>query len=65
MPRIQTTPTVKFALILLRLYLLVMLALIVLGFWRHRNDLRQIVYPTSSQVAASAPSTQSARTLER
>ena len=34
MPRIKTTKTVKFALIFLRVYLLVMLALILVKFLR-------------------------------
>jgi hypothetical protein len=34
MPRIKTTPTVKFALWALRIYLLVLLSLIVLKFTR-------------------------------
>ena len=34
MPRIQTTRTVKIALIVLRIYLIIMLGLILFKFWK-------------------------------
>jgi hypothetical protein len=65
MPRIQTTRTVRFALILLRVYLIVMLVLIVVGFIRNRSSLRRLVYPSpnparAAVAASSAPASQAA-----
>lgn len=51
MPRIQTTGTVRFALILLRVYLVLMLVLILVGFARNRSSLLSLTH------SAAAPST--------
>ncbi|HEX2973086.1 MAG TPA: hypothetical protein VHP11_12180 [Tepidisphaeraceae bacterium] len=62
MPRIETTRTVKIALMVLRVYLIAMLALILVGFWRHRNNLRSVIYPTASQAAVTTAQPASATT---
>ncbi len=54
MPRVQTTRTVRFALILLRVYLIVMLVLIVVGFIRNRSSLRHLVHPSAGPETAAA-----------
>lgn len=53
MPRIETTRTVKVALMVLRIYLVAMLALILVGFWRHRTGLRGMVYPAVPQATVT------------
>jgi hypothetical protein len=53
MPRIQTTGTVRFALMLLRVYLILMLVLILVYFVRNRSGLLGTRHPTVGSVAIS------------
>jgi hypothetical protein len=59
MPRIQKTLTVRIALLALRIYLVLILVLIVLGFIRNEASLRNLVYPTAdtATTAAAMPDT--------
>jgi uncharacterized membrane protein len=54
MPRIQTTRTVKFALMLLRAYLILMLVLILVYFVRNRSGLLGTRHPTPGATTAPA-----------
>jgi hypothetical protein len=64
MPRIQTTGTVRFALMLLRVYLILMLVLILVYFVRNRSGLlgthRPAVgsgpSPAGTSISATMPS---------
>jgi hypothetical protein len=56
MPRIQTTRTVRFALMLLRTYLILMLVLILVYFVRSRSGLLGTRHPTVGSVASHAGS---------
>ena len=60
MPRIQTTRTVKFALIVLRVYLIVMLGLILVYFVRNRSILLGTRHPATGAATAPAITTPSA-----
>ena len=55
MPRVQTTRTVRVALVLLRAYLILMLVLILVGFIRNRSSLGRPTHPSVG--AAAAPMT--------
>lgn len=46
MPRVQTTRTVRVALVLLRAYLILMLVLILIGFIRNRSSLGRPTHPS-------------------
>lgn len=55
MPRIQTTGTVRFALILLRIYLVLMLVLVLVYFFR--NGASPLSLTHSVPAASTAPAT--------
>ena len=60
MPRIQTTRTVRLALMLLRAYLLLMLLLILVYFVRNRTGLLGTRHPTAGSGTSPAEITISA-----
>lgn len=62
MPRIQKTRTVKIALLALRIYLVLILVLVVLGFIRNEASLRSLVYPTTATTAGAAATADAAAT---
>ena len=62
MPRIQTTGTVRFALMLLRVYLILMLVLILVYFVRNRSSLLGTRHPVASTSTAPPGATSTAPT---